>query len=218
MLRAVISNDGYVLCTLLSLSLVLVVKILNSKRMMDFLRFLGNSNYLRIYIKEHSFFDRFDSLLFFNFCLNGTAFGYIIYAAFVDQIEINITTFLISFGLIAFWVLLKTGIQLLIGYVFDFYKYINILKFQQISSLNFVGIMLLPMNAVLVFQLNFDAYAVLLSGIILLTVIGFGMIKTIQSNLKLVLSNFFYFILYICTLEFGPWILTYGLLGSNNSL
>ena len=123
MLRAVISNDGYVLCTLLSLSLVLVVKILNSRRMMDFLRFLGNSNYLRIYIKEHSFFDRFDSLLFFNFCLNGTAFGYIIYAAFVDQIEINITTFLISFGLIAFWVLLKTGIQLLIGYVFDFYKY-----------------------------------------------------------------------------------------------
>ena len=99
-----------------------------------------------------------------------------------------------------------------------FYKYINILKFQQISSLNFVGIMLLPMNAVLVFQLNFDASAVLLSGIILLTVIGFGMIKTIQSNLKLVLSNFFYFILYICTLEFGPWILTYGLLGSNNSL
>ena len=70
MLREVISNDGYVLCGLLSLILLLIVKILYSKRLIDFLGFLGNSNYLRIYLKDHSFFDSFDSLLFFNFCLN----------------------------------------------------------------------------------------------------------------------------------------------------
>ena len=218
MLRAVISNDGYALCMLLSLGLLIVVKTLNSKRLMDFLGFLGNSNYLRIYIKEHSFFDRFDSFLFLNFCLNGTSFGFIMYNAFIAQIDINISSFLISFGLIALWVLLKTGIQLLIGYVFDLYKLLNILTFQRISSLNFVGVLLIPINAVLVFQLNFSTYAVFFSGIIVLTVISFGMIKTIQSNLKLVLSNFLYFILYICTLEFGPWVLACVLFGQNNSL
>ena len=71
MLREVTSNDGFILCALTSLTLLLIVKLMHSRRLIDFLGFLGNSNYLRIYLKDHSFFDRFDVLLFINFCLNG---------------------------------------------------------------------------------------------------------------------------------------------------
>ena len=218
MLREVISNDGYVLCALLSLLLLLIVKILHSRRLIDFLGFLGNSNYLRIYLKDHSFFDSFDVLLFFNFCFNATAFGYIAYVALVGDVAMNGSIFFTAFGLIALGIVLKIGFELLIGFVFDLYKPLNVLTFQQISSINFAGVLLLPMNALLVFYLNFEKSAVLIVVLLVLFVLILGMVKTIQSNLKLILSNFLYFILYICTLEFGPYIIIYNYLSQSSYL
>ena len=218
MLREVISNDGFVLCALTSLTLLLIVKLMHSQRLIDFLGFLGNSNYLRIYLKDHSFFDRFDVLLFINFCLNSVAFGFIAQRAQTRNIEMSSTAVFICIGLLALVICLKIGFELLIGYAFDLYKEMNILTFQQISSLNFIGILLLPINLILVFQFNFEKSAVILCAISMLVVLGLGMAKTVQSNLSLVLSNFLYFILYICTLEIGPLFVLYDLINRSNYL
>ena len=218
MLREVTSNDGFILCALTSLTLLLIVKLIHSRRLIDFLGFLGNSNYLRIYLKDHSFFDRFDVLLFINFCLNSVAFGFIVQRAQTRNIEMSSTAVFICIGLLALVICLKIGFGLLIGYAFDLYKEMNILTFQQISSLNFIGILLLPINLILVFQFNFEKSAVILCAISMLLVLGFGMAKTVQSNLSLVLSNFLYFILYICTLEIGSLIVLYDLINVSNYL
>ena len=218
MLREVTSNDGFILCALTSLTLLLIVKLMHSRRLIDFLGFLGSSNYLRIYFKDHSFFDRFDVLLFINFCLNSVAFGFIAQRALTRNIEMNSTVVFICIGLLALVICLKIGFELLIGYAFDLYKEMNILTFQQISSLNFIGILMLPINLILVFQFNFEKSAVILCAISMLVVLGFGMAKTIQSNLSLVLSNFLYFILYICTLEIGPLVVLYDLITESNYL
>ena len=218
MLREVTSNDGFILCALTSLTLLLIVKLMHSRRLIDFLGFLGNSNYLRIYLKDHSFFDRFDVLLFINFCLNSVAFGFIVQRAQTRNIEMSSTAVIICIGLLALVICLKIGFGLLIGYAFDLYKEMNILTFQQISSLNFIGILLLPINLILVFQFNFEKNAVILCAILMLLVLGLGMAKTVQSNLSLVLSNFLYFILYICTLEIGSLIVLYDLINGSNYL
>ena len=218
MLREVTSNDGFILCALISLTLLLIVKLMHLRRLIDFLGFLGNSNYLRIYLKDHSFFDRFDVLLLINFCLNSVAFGFIVQRAQTRNIEMSSTAVFICIGLLALVICLKIGFELLIGYAFDLYKEMNILTFQQISSLNFIGILLLPINLILVFQFNFEKSAVILCAISMLLVLGFGMAKTVQSNLSLVLSNFLYFILYICTLEIGSIIVLYDLINGSNYL
>ena len=173
MLRQVTSNDGFILCALTSLTLLLIIKLMYSRRLIDFLGFLGNSNYLRIYLKDHSFFDRFDVLLFINFCLNSVAFGFIVQRAQTRNIEMSSTAVFICIGLLALVICLKIGFELLIGYAFGLYKEMNILTFQQISSLNFIGILLLPINLILVFQFNFEKSAVILCAISMLLVLGF---------------------------------------------
>ena len=130
----------------------------------------------------------------------------------------NGSVFFMSFGLIALVLLLKIGVELLIGFVFDLYKPLNVLTFQQISSINFIGILLLPMNSLLVFHYNFEKSSVLIGALLVLSVLILGMVKTIQSNLKLILGNFLYFILYICTLEFGPYVIIYNYLSQSNYL
>lgn len=218
MIRHVISNDGYVISSLVSLLIILIVKSINRRRFSDLIRLFTNSNYLRIYLKEHRFLDVFDFILFFNFIINCTAYAYVLYGSFINLIEISTNKFAtISIAIIIF-LALKLILKLLIGYLFDLHKTISILIFQQISTINFIGIMLLPINLLLVFGLNFDIKWIILSIILIATTILNGMLKTIQTNLNFVLSNFLYFILYICTLEIGPYVIIYDQLKNYNYL
>jgi len=218
MIRHVISNDGYVISSLVSLLIILIVKSINRRRFSDLIRLFTNSNYLRIYLKEYRFLEVFDFILFFNFIINCTAYAYVLYGSFINLIEINTNKFAtISIAIIIF-LALKLILKLLIGYLFDLHKTISILIFQQISTINFIGIMLLPINLLLVFGLNFDIKWIILSIILIATTILNGMLKTIQTNLNFVLSNFLYFILYICTLEIGPYVIIYDQLKNYNYL
>ena len=61
MLREVVSNDWYVVFCLASLVIVLVAKTIHPFRFLEFLKLFWNTNYLRIYLKEHAFFDNFDA-------------------------------------------------------------------------------------------------------------------------------------------------------------
>jgi len=218
MIREVISSDIYVVCSITSLLLVLITKTLYKRNFLDFLSFLGNSNYLKIYLNQNKFFSVFNLILFLNLCLNCVAFMYIYSSELEINLIISIKTFLILFGLIGFYLIGKICIKLFLGYIFNIDKQMSILIFQQISSLNFVGLILLPINSILVFTFKFDSVAINTSIVVVISVVVFGMIKTIQSNLKLILANFLYFILYICTLEIGPYILFYDYLNVPNYL
>jgi hypothetical protein len=117
---------------------------------------------------------------------------------------------LIAFVALIF--LFKIGIELFLGYVLDLNKIFNILTFQQISSYNFIGLTLLPLNAIIVFGVNFNTTLITITAIHILLMLAAGMIKTIRSNLNKLLNNFFYFILYLCTLEIGPFLVVYKVL------
>jgi hypothetical protein len=117
---------------------------------------------------------------------------------------------LIAFVALSF--LFKIGIELFLGYVLDLNKIFNILTFQQISSYNFIGLTLLPLNAIIVFGVNFNTTLITITAIHILLMLAAGMIKTIRSNLNKLLNNFFYFILYLCTLEIGPFLVVYKVL------
>ena len=218
MIRDVISNDGYVISSLISLLIILIVKKINSRRFSDIIRLFTNSNYLRIYLKEHRFLDLFDFILFLNFIINFTTYTYILYNSLINLIEINTNKFAAISIAFTIFLALKLILKLLTGYLFDLHKTISILIFQQVSTINFIGIMLLPINLLLVFGLNFDFIWMIISIVLIATTILIGMLKTIQTNLNFVLSNFLYFILYICTLEIGPYIIIYDQLKNYNYL
>jgi hypothetical protein len=141
-----------------------------------------------------------------------------LYSSFINLIEINTNKFATISIAFTIFLVLKLILKLLTGYLFDLYKTISILIFQQVSTINFIGIMLLPINLLLVFGLNFDIRWIIISTVLIVITILIGMLKTIQTNLNFVLSNFLYFILYICTLEIGPYIIIYDQLKNYNYL
>ena len=64
MLRDTLFNDWYTTIIVASLVIVVSAKLLNINRFTELIKLIGTSNYLRIYFKDHKFFDPFDILLF----------------------------------------------------------------------------------------------------------------------------------------------------------
>ena len=207
MLRDVLFNDWYTIIIVVSLALIVSAKLLNVNRFSDFLKLIGNSNYLRIYFKDHKFLDPFDILLFLNFCINAVLIGILTYSIFVDNIELNWQLFLRFLLIFIGSVLLKILVELGLGSLFDIKKLFHSYVFQQVSFLNFLGVILVPLNSLLIFGAPNNRSV--LVGILIISglILFIGFIRSIKFYQKQLINNFFYFILYLCTLEFGPYIL-----------
>ena len=211
MLREILFNDMYTAIIVASLAIITIAKLINYKRFTHFLRLFGSSNYLRIYFKDHHFLDSFDVVLFLNFCINGTLIGLLSYFHFVQKLEVNAVMFIKTAGILGAGVLTKILLELGIGYLFDIQKLFHIYVFQQVSFLNFLGVLLLPVNSFLIFGIPNQPRLLVITLVISGVILSIGFLKSIKTYQKLLINNFFYFILYLCTLEIGPYILMYKL-------
>ena len=211
MLREVLFNDLYTIIIVVSLAIIVSAKLLNFNRFTDFLRLFGTSNYLRIYFKGHTFLDAFDILLFLNFCINGVLTGLLTYTCFVQKLDLNALLFIKLGAFLGSWVLLKILLKIGIGYLFDIPKLFHSYVFQQLSFLNFLGVALLPLNCLLIFGTLNHHILMVTTLIISVVILMIGLMKSIKTYQKLLINNFFYFILYLCTLEIGPYIVLYKL-------
>jgi len=207
MLREVLNNDWYTTIIIVSLTIIVSAKLLNPNRFMDFLRLIGNSNYLRIHFKDHRFFDPFDVLLFINFCTNAVLTIILAYNYYKSMADLTHNEFIKLVAILGLSFLAKILLELGIGYLFEIEKLSHSYVFQQVSILNFLGVLLLPLNALLIF--SFPGHGSLLVIILTISVliIIIGLFKSIKSYQKLLINNFFYFILYLCTLEIGPYVI-----------
>lgn len=212
MLREIISNEWFTVFIVLGLVAIAMSKQLFSVRFNDFIGVLGNSKYLKIYSRDQKFIDGFDSLLFFNLIISLSIFGFLVYSTLVTPIKFDILTFLkIIFG-VASLVLIKVLLERLIGSLFDIDKLIDSYLFQKTSYLNFSGFLLLPINVLLLFTLTPSKLTIYISVGLIILINFIGLITSFKIHRKLILNNLFYFILYLCALEIGPYLILYKLI------
>lgn len=216
MLREVILNDWYTVFMLLALLCITASKLLFTKRFEDFLYIVANSNYLKIYARDQKFIDGFDAFLFVASVISISVFGYLVFNTFVADTMFDIIVFLKLLFAIAAFILIKVLIERLIGSLFEIDKLIDTYLFQKTTYKNFIGIILIPVNLVFIYTIEPTKIAIyaVFSVILIINLIGF--ITSFRNFQKLLISNFFYFILYLCTLEIGPYIILYQLIINYN--
>ncbi|MDP5157895.1 MAG: DUF4271 domain-containing protein [Flaviramulus sp.] len=209
MLRNIVSNELFTILLVVGLVIVAIAKLIAPKRFEDFLIVLGNNKYLKIYARDQKFFDTFDGLLFSNLILSLSVFSIIIYQSISETniVSINLM-FKICLG-IATFILIKVLVERLISSLFEIDKIIDTYLFQKISYKNFLGLLLLPLNALLLFTFkpNLILFYIIISLLLIVNILGLiSLFKTYQSLIK---NNLFYFILYLCALEIAPYVLIY---------
>jgi hypothetical protein len=116
--------------------------------------------------------------------------------------------FKLTFG-IGVFILIKVLLERLIGSLFEIDKLIDQYLFQKISYKNLLGLVLIPINLLLIFSFK-PGLILLYIIVILLGLINImGLITTIKTNQSIIKQNLFYFILYLCALEIAPYIILY---------
>lgn len=212
MLREIISNEWFTVLVVLCVCILAFAKARFTNRFNDFLWVLGNSKYLKIYSRDQKFTDQFNGLLFLNLIISSALFYFIWYNTFIESIAFDLILFFKLFIGIGSLILIKILIERLIGSLFEIDSLIDSYVFQKTNYKNYIGLVLLPINILLIFVVNPSKTILYIVAGLILVINLVGFITSFKIHQKLILNNLFYFILYICALEIAPYIILYKVL------
>ena len=216
-MRNFITYEWFTIFTIVGLLSIVAAKFVNTLRFNDFLYVIGNSKYLKIYTKDQKFIDQFDSFLFINLALSFSIFIYFAYSTFISPIPFELIAFLKLLFTVSTIIIIKTLIERLIGSLFEIDSLIDHYLFQKTTFKNYSGIVFLIANLFLLYT-NIPLEITLISAfslVCLINVIGF--LTSFKTYQKLINLNFFYFLLYLCALEIGPYILLFKVIREYNT-
>ena len=208
MLRQINNTDIITAIFIACLLCIAISKLLFGKRFDIFSNLILTNRYIKAYIKEQHFFETFDALLFINLILNGGIYTYIIHKALSSNVlsQLLILKYAILLG--SFFII-KVLIERLLASVFKIDHLINSYLFNKISYRNYLGLILLPVNAILIYYVDYSANLLYILGISVLAIYTIILLTYYSKNLNLLKQSLFYFILYLCALEIAPYIIVY---------
>lgn len=212
MIREIISYEWFTVFMVLGLVFITTAKVLFTNRFLDFIGVIGNSKYLKLYTKDQKFIDFFDALLFFNLVISISIFAYLSYLTLEPTQIFELDIFLKVLLAITSLAVIKILVERLVGSLFEIDKIMDSYLFQKTSYKNFSGFVLLLINALLLYTINPSKEILLavIATMVLLNLIGF--LTSFKNHQKVVTNNIFYFILYLCALEIGPYLILYKII------
>jgi len=206
MLRDYILFDGFTIIILLNIIIVTIAKTLNNSKFKQFLFLYLNNSFLKFSSKNNSFLSSFNSLLNINYIISLSVYISILFSfnlyGFNNNFEISIflTTFL---ALVAF-IYTKYLIEILVGWAFNINKFIISFNLQKNSFNKLIGLIMILLNSLAIYSFPNSITFIKISIFFVISLYLIGLYKVIRLNDNLILSNMFYFILYLCTLEIVP--------------
>ncbi|MUU78601.1 DUF4271 domain-containing protein [Winogradskyella endarachnes] len=215
-MRNYITYDWFTVFTIIGLCAIALAKILNTLRFKDFIYVLGNSKYLKIYSKDQKFVDQFDSFLFINLCLSLSIFIFFFYSTFVTPIDFDLINFLKLLFTVFSLIIIKTLIERLLGSLFEIDSVIDGYLFQKTTFKNLSGIVFLIANLFLLYTTIYTDITIIIAFSLVCIINLIGFFNSIKTYQKLINPNFFYFLLYLCALEIGPYVLLYKVIREYN--
>ncbi len=210
-LRNIEKIDWITLLILSSLVFIIIAKKAYYHRFLNFIILPFNNKYIFMYNKKEKLFNWFHILLTLFQIINTSIFIFLSWKIFAKPQEVTTAStsnlFLLILGGIILFQLLKLFLQLFNGFIFDANKIISALVFKKTSYLNYSAILMFFANVTLCYVLIGSKSVVYVTFALILLINGIGWATLLRNHQNFIASNFFYFILYLCTLEIAPWLI-----------
>ena len=212
-LRTPESLDWITLLIFGSLLFVLIAKLLYYARFLNFMVLPFNNKYIFMYNKKERLLNWFHVLFTIFQVINSSLFLFFVYENFI-QTNSHQYTYVYPLVLIGFFlfILVKTALQLTNGFIFGSQSIFSEIIFKKTSYLNYGGILFFLANILLAY-VNISPTVVIFTAIFLFLGINIiGWILVLKNYQNFFANYFFYFILYLCTLEIAPLVIMGSLL------
>lgn len=211
--RHVESLDWISLILLGAFILLSLVKSTYPQRFEEFISLLTSNKFMVFRGKEYKAFHPFNIFMFLLNIISVSLFLFLLFKMLspIETVDNQMVLFIrIATGYTSF-VLVKFGIEKIIANIFDLDRIIDYYLYQKLAYRNFIALLLfIPL---IFFFYAFTPPLILMYSLLgLLILMNAVSLSTIyKQNQSLISANWFYFILYLCTLEIAPYIILYKL-------
>ena len=200
MIREYFSNDILTFLILFSILLILILKKIDGEIFYDNLQLRKKKLLGKLYNNDFISFRLINIVYLLIFLINLS----ILFTIFSNG-EFNLNIFKNHIYYIGLFVFLKYLLEKFIGWLFKFKKVCNNYLNTKLFYFNTLGILVLFLNILSVFSENFNEELVNVSLIVILLYLIISHFTIFFSFKNLIYKNWFYFILYLCTLEIIPY-------------
>tara|TARA_Y100000766_G_scaffold141878_1_gene122027 strand:+ start:465 stop:1097 length:633 start_codon:yes stop_codon:yes gene_type:complete len=200
MIREYFSNDILTSLILFSILLLLILKKIDGEIFYDNLQLHKKKLLGKLYNNDFISF-RFVSIVYLLVLLINLS----ILLTIFSNGEFNLKIFQNNFYHIGLFIFLKYLLEKFIGWLFKFNRICNNYLNAKLFYFNSLGALVLFLNILSIFSESFNQELVYVSLTIILLYLIISHFTIFFSFKNLIYKNWFYFILYLCTLEIIPY-------------
>ena len=210
--RQAVSLDWITLLLVLAFVLLVVAKYSFTQRFAHFSMLFATDKYLVLKGKDPNLFHPFNILLFAVNVISAGLFIYVFYLSFSDTYpERPKILFLRIVTAYSTFVLLKFSLEKILADVISINEKMNYYLFYKLSYRNFISLILLPITILFIYVWEPGQLALFIVLGLILLINLITLLSALIKNQQYILNNWFYFILYLCALEIGPYYILYKL-------
>ena len=200
MIREYFSNDILTSLILFSILLILILKKIDGEIFYDNLQLHKKKLLSKLYNNDFISIRLVNIVYLLVFLINLS----ILFTIFSHG-EFNLNIFQNNISYIGLFIFLKYLLEKFIGWLFKFKMICNNYLNAKLFYFNTLGIIVLFLNILNVFSQNFNEELVYVSLTVILLYLIISHFTIFFSFKNLIYKNWFYFILYLCTLEIIPY-------------
>ena len=208
--RIYTSQDWITLLLLCCIVITTIVKIAYPLRFQEFLKLPLSNKYFFVFGKNDAIYHLFNVLLFIPqaICVSLLFYKVIAWQNPTMLLETSFLFIKLLGGFTGF-VLAKIILEKTIGIIFNIENIIHQYVYQKLSYRNLMSILFIIMLFVVAYIAPINKAILLTFCLITVVINAIALFYSYKTNGKLIIANFFYFILYLCALEISPYIILY---------
>ncbi len=202
-------HDWATIVFVILFSIIAIVKSVFETRFQDFMKLIVSDKYIKIYRDASYLMSGFTIFLFLVQLVSIAFFIQLALHHFYHTSQTDGILFIQIFTFISVFVLSKFLIEKIIATSFVIEEFSDQFNLQKVSYRTYIGLLLLPINAILFYNSNssdFLFYSIIT--VVLLTNL-LTYVISLKNYQNLLISKLFYFILYLCALEIAPYYFIY---------
>jgi len=211
MIRDILLKDTFTVIILSLIIIITLIKYNNHKKFNSLLKIFWNSSYLKKYKYEKITYYLFDYLLQTNFIISLGLFAFIFSIVYNgNSLAFNFLEFINIIQIIITFLVLKNLAEILISWVFNTQWLTKLYLNEKINYNSLIGLIILPINILILYFFNPSINTLFIFTCIILLLKLTAYINSFILHQKTIKKSWFYFILYLCTLEIIPYLLLYN--------
>ncbi|MDR6763022.1 hypothetical protein J2Y38_003240 [Flavobacterium sp. 2755] len=207
--RIIENKDWATALFVLTFAVVAMTKSAYETRFSEFSKLIFSDKYAKIYRDNSHMKSSFTVGLFFVQVIS-FAFFILLTLNMYDKASktdyvlfIQIATFLLYF------ILAKYLVEKIVAAAFNIDDFVELFNLQKVTYRTYIGVLILPINAILFYYDNIPTIVPLATIGISLCISLYSYFISIKTYQNVIIGKLFYFILYLCALEIAPYYFLY---------